>query len=252
MAERGYFRILAPSPSPSTSLPRFVPISRLTFAPPGSPFVYFALSRLGRRIDDDSEQNPEVFAQELLTRYDVYHELHHPHCTRLALKTLHAPPGIDGESPYRVRSISMLRVAPIRLFAVQKATARSVKRKSASSFLPQVFERFVTLQHLDHARDRCKDESGQLNARVLGIKKVRQTVTEGWRDARGGGGAKGNTANENRNGGGNGPKPAGGGSGGVDEQAVAAVAAAQSQDIHGGVLPKGVGGKAAPGYSNSR
>lgn len=28
---------------------------------------------------------------------------------------------------------------------------------------------------------RCKDEFGQLNARVLGIKKVRQTVMDGWR-----------------------------------------------------------------------
>eukprot|EP00903_Cladosiphon_okamuranus_P010160 g9620.t1 len=95
---------------------------------------------------------------------------------------------------------------------------------------------------------RCKDESGQLNARVLGIKKVRQTVTEGWRDSRSGGGAEGNAANGIRSASGGGPESAGGVSGGVDE--IEAVAA-QSQGIHGGVLPKGLGGKATPGYSSS-
>lgn len=29
-------------------------------------------------------------------------------------------------------------------------------------------------------RGRCKDEFGQLNARLLGIKTVRETVLEGW------------------------------------------------------------------------
>ena len=32
---------------------------------------------------------------------------------------------------------------------------------------------------------RCRDEFGQLNARVLGIKKVRQTVMDGWNSGKG-------------------------------------------------------------------
>ena len=33
---------------------------------------------------------------------------------------------------------------------------------------------------------RCKDEFGQLDARLLGIKNVRQTVSDGWGGDRGG------------------------------------------------------------------
>lgn len=73
---------------------------------------------------------------------------------------------------------------------------------------------------------------------------------EGWRDARGGGGGEGNPAvaetnanqNGNGNGNGSGSELAEGASGGLAR-------AVQPQGVHGGVLPKGVGGKAAPGYS---
>lgn len=113
--------------------------------------------------------------------------------------------------------------------------------------------RLTTSNTFDLPRGRCKDESGQLNARVLGIKKVRQTVTQGWRTARGGGDAtaeEGSTGvaatSANEKGNGNGSELAGGASGGV------ARAAARPQGVHGGALPRGVGGKAAPGYSSGR
>ncbi|CBN78903.1 expressed unknown protein [Ectocarpus siliculosus] len=94
---------------------------------------------------------------------------------------------------------------------------------------------------------RCKDESGQLSARVLGIKKVRQTVMEGWR-TEGSGPVNGAT-------------PSAGGAA-VGPNGAAALAhgragSAQKATAEGaegggvGVLPKGVGGKGAPGYSSS-
>lgn len=60
--------VLAPPPQ-SSPLPYLDSFRFFSFflvsRPPGSPRV----SGRSRRIDDDSEQNPEIFAQELLTRY---------------------------------------------------------------------------------------------------------------------------------------------------------------------------------------
>lgn len=84
------------------------------------------------------------------------------------------------------------------------------------------------------SRGRCKDEFGQLNARVLGIKKVRQTVMDGWNAERGGD-TEGSSATAEANGNGVGvAKGEASTSEGVPQTAVV-------------VPPKGVGGKAAPG-----
>ncbi|CAM9977253.1 unnamed protein product [Ectocarpus sp. 13 AM-2016] len=94
---------------------------------------------------------------------------------------------------------------------------------------------------------RCKDESGQLSARVLGIKKVRQTVMEGWRHE---GSGPVNSATPSADGAAVGPNGAAalahGGAGAVQK---ATAGGAEGGGV--GVLPKGVGGKGAPGYSSS-
>lgn len=130
-------------------------------------------------------------------------------------------------------------------------TVLSPRNPVSSGEVPSLIADFLSLiKRIDHAaRGRCKDESGQLNARVLGIKKVRHTVTEGWRAVRGGGDAAGEGstgsaqtgASENGDG-----KLAEGAVSGKVETAVA-----QPQGVQGvgGALPKGVGGKAAPGYN---
>ncbi|CAM9715557.1 unnamed protein product [Ectocarpus sp. 8 AP-2014] len=95
---------------------------------------------------------------------------------------------------------------------------------------------------------RCKDESGQLSARVLGIKKVRQTVMEGWRTQ---GSGPVNGATPSAGGAAVGPNGTAALAHGRTGSAQKATTAEGAGGGGVGVLPKGVGGKGAPGYSSS-
>ncbi|CAM9319102.1 unnamed protein product [Scytosiphon promiscuus] len=85
---------------------------------------------------------------------------------------------------------------------------------------------------------RCKDESEQLNARVLGIKRVRQTVMDGWKPVGGGHAEEDPTGRAPEPNGNVAPGERKTGSGGGAVAGVAPVG-----------VPMGIGGKAAPGYS---